>query len=443
MARKRSAGQLNVYLNSRLVGYFRRESTGAVDFQYDQDWLDWDKAISVSLSLPLREDRFIGDPVLAVFDNLLPDNAGIRHLIAAKSGADGDDAYSLLARIGRDCVGALQFLPPDIEPGKAGSIDARKVKDAEIARIIANLGRNPLGIGEDEAFRISIAGAQEKTALLFWKNGWYIPHGSTATTHILKPQIGKLSAGIDLSQSVENEHFCMTLLAELGLPTAKTQIVDFDGTRVLVVERFDRQWTRDKRLLRIPQEDLCQALSVPPTRKYQSDGGPGIREIAAVLKSSDMPEQDRRAFFKALLVFWLIAATDGHAKNFSLRLSQGGRFRMTPLYDVLSTQPANDAHQIRNNQFKMAMAVGDSRHTVVDRIQPRHFVQTARACGMAASVMPELFNELIDALPAALTRARHKMPVDFPGAVLDSIAAGAERRLNKVRLWTPGDRAED
>ena len=443
MARMRSAGQLNVYLNSRLVGYFRRENTGAVDFQYEQGWLDWDKAIPVSLSLPLREDRFIGDPVLAVFDNLLPDNVGIRHLIAAKSGADGDDAYSLLARIGRDCVGALQFLPPDIEPGKAGSIDARRVTDAEIATIIAHLGRNPLGIGEDEAFRISIAGAQEKTALLFWKNGWHIPHGSTATTHILKPQIGKLSGGIDLSQSVENEHFCMTLLAELGLPTAKTRIADFDGKRVLVVERFDCQWTRDKRLLRIPQEDLCQALSVPPTRKYQSDGGPGIREIASVLKSSDVPEQNRRTFFKSLLVFWLIAATDGHAKNFSLRLSQGGRFRMTPLYDVLSTQPANDAHQIRNNQFKMAMSIGDSRHTIVDRIQPRHFVQTARASGMAASVMPELFNELLDALPAALTRARNKMPADFPDAIFDSIAAGSERRLSKVGLWKTGDQTED
>ena len=443
MARKRSAGQLNVYLNSRLVGYFRRVSTAAVDFQYDQAWLDWDKAIPVSLSLPLREDRFIGDPVLAVFDNLLPDDAGIRQLIAAKSGADGDDAYSLLARIGRDCVGALQFLPLDIEPGKAGSIDARKVTDAEIARIITGLGRNPLGIGNDEAFRISIAGAQEKTALLFWKKGWYIPRRGTATTHILKPQIGKLSGGIDLSQSVENEHVCMTLLSELGLPTAKTQIMDFDGERVLVVERFDRQWTRDKRLLRVPQEDLCQALSVPPTRKYQSDGGPGIPEIASVFKSSDVPEQDRRTFFKALVVFWLIAATDGHAKNFSLRLSQGGRFGMAPLYDVLSTQPANDARQIRNSQFKMAMAVGDNRHTVVDRIQPRHFVQTARACGMAASIIPELFIELLDVFPASLTAARNKMPIDFPDAVFDSITAGAERRLNKVRLWTPGDRAED
>ena len=441
MARKSTASQLHVYLNSRLVGYFRRESTGAVDFQYDQGWLDWEKAIPVSLSLPLREDRFIGDPVLAVFDNLLPDNAGIRSLIAAKSGAHGDDAYNLLARIGRDCVGALQFLPPDIEPGKAGAIDARKITDTEIARIIADLGRNPLGIGEDEAFRISIAGAQEKTALLFWKIGWYIPHGTTATTHILKPQIGKLSGGIDLSQSVENEHFCMMLLAELGLPTAKTQIADFDGQRVLVVERFDRQWTRNERLLRIPQEDLCQALSVLPTRKYQSDGGPGIQDVASVLKSSDASGPDRRIFFKALLAFWLMAATDGHAKNFSVRLSQGGRFRLAPLYDVLSTQPANDAGQIRNNRFKMAMSVGNNRHYVVDRIQPRHFVETARACDIAQTLMPDLFKELHDTFPAALTAARNKMPADFPEPLFNSIATGVKHRLSKVRLWTPGDQA--
>lgn len=438
MARRAASKPLNIYLNGKLVGRFRRERTGAVDFQYDPNWLAWDKAIPVSLSLPLREDRFIGDPVVAVFDNLLPDNLGIRRRVAEKTGAEGDDAYSLLTQIGRDCVGALQFLPDGIDPGPVGIVDARPISDDEIGQTIANLARNPLGIGDDDAFRISLAGAQEKTALLFWKDAWHIPHGTTATTHILKPQIGQLPYGIDLTQSVENEHFCMTLTAALGLPTAKTKIADFGGQRVLIVERFDRQWSRDGRLLRIPQEDLCQALSVPPTRKYQSDGGPGIREIADILKASDNPEIDRRIFFKAQVVFWLMAATDGHAKNFSIRLSPGGRFRLTPLYDIMSTQPANDANQIRNNQFKLAMAIGDNRHYVVDRIQPRHFVQTAARCGMPASLMPELFQELLNAMPAALDAARNAMPADFPASITTSICAAVERRLAKLQQVAEG-----
>lgn len=436
MARRAATVPLNIYLNGILVGRFRRERSGAVDFQYDPTWLAWDNAIPVSLSLPLREDRFIGDSVIAVFDNLLPDNIGIRRRVAEKTGADGDDAYSLLAKIGRDCVGALQFLPDGVDPGPVGSIDARTVSNDEIGQTIANLARNPLGIGDDDAFRISIAGAQEKTALLFWNKAWHVPHGTTATTHIFKPQIGQLPYGIDLTQSVENEHFCMTLTAALGLPTAITQIADFAGRRVLIVERFDRQWTRDGRLLRVPQEDLCQALSIPPTRKYQSDGGPGIRNIADILKASDAPEADRRSFFKAQIVFWLMAATDGHAKNFSIRLSPGGRFRLAPLYDILSTQPANDAKQIRNNQFKLAMAIGDNRHYVVDRIQPRHFLQTAAACGMPTGVVPELFQELIDATPAALDQARNAMPPDFPTAIAASICSGVERRLATLKRGT-------
>lgn len=376
MARPRTRVPLDVYLNGRLVGRLRREASGAVDFQYDQSWLSWESAIPVSLSLPLREDRYIGEPVLAVFENLLPDNDDIRRRVAERSQADGSDAYSLLSAIGRDCVGALQFLPEGMDPGKAGAIDARPVDDKEVAAIVGDLARNPLGIGNDQEFRISLAGAQEKTALLYWKDKWHVPHGTTATTHIIKPQIGRLPNGIDLSNSVENEHLCLELVAALGLPVAKSSIVDFVGKRCLAIERFDRTWTKDGRLLRLPQEDCCQALSVLPSRKYESDGGPGIPAIMDLLKGSDTPDEDQRMFFKAQIVFWLLGATDGHAKNFSLRLAPGGRFQMTPLYDIISTQPSLDAKQITQKQMKLAMAIGDNRHYLVNTVLGRHFVQT-------------------------------------------------------------------
>lgn len=432
MVRKRTRAPLNVYLNARLVGRLRRLASGAIDFQYDEGWLNWEPALPISVSLPLREDRYTGDPVIAVFDNLLPDNEPIRRRVAERVKADGYDAYSLLAKVGRDCVGALQFLPEGQEPGPAGTVEGRAVGDDAIAKKLRDLAMAPLGVDEDEEFRISIAGAQEKTAFLYWKKKWHIPHGTTATTHIMKPQIGMLPNGIDLTQSVENEHLCLRLTAALGLPTATTEIADFGGERVLVIERFDRRWTRDKRLLRVPQEDCCQALSVPPTLKYDADGGPGMADILGLLKGSDEPDADQRMFLKAQLVFWLLGATDGHAKNFSLFLRPGARFGLTPLYDVMSAQPAVDGGQLRKNRFKLALAVGDRRHYVIDTIMPRHFVQTAAKNGIASAVVEEICAELLRRAGPAIDETLGALPGDFPAALAESITGGMRKRLKML-----------
>ena len=432
MARRRARAPLDVFLNARRVGRLRRLGGGAVDFRYDPGWLGWEHALPISNSLPLREDRYLGDPVIAVFDNLLPDPEPVRRRIAERIGAEGHDAYSLLARLGRDCVGALQILPEGQDPGPAGTVDGRPADDGEIAEKLRNLAIAPLGLDDDAEFRISIAGAQEKTALLRWKNQWHIPRGTTATTHIVKPQIGMLPNGIDLSRSVENEHLCLGLAAALGLPSAATEIADFEGERVLVVERFDRLWTGDGRLLRLPQEDCCQALSVPPSLKYDADGGPGMTDILDLLRGSDDPEADRRLFVKAQIVFWLLGATDGHAKNFSIFLKPGGRFRMTPLYDVMSAQPSVDAGRLRENGFRLALAVGDNRHYAIDTILPRHFAQTAAREGVPAHAIDEICGELAEGAEPAMETVLASLPGDFPADLADSIASGLRRRLRPI-----------
>ena len=432
MARRRARTPLNVFLNARLVGRLRRLGSGAVDFQYDPGWLDWEHTLPISISLPLREDRYIGDRVIAVFDNLLPDPEPVRRLIAERTGAEGHDAYNLLAKLGRDCVGALQILPDGQDPGPAGIVEGRAVDDDEIAGKIRNLARAPLGLDDDGEFRISIAGAQEKTAFLCWKDKWHIPRGTTATTHIMKPQIGVLPNGIDLSRSVENEHLCLKLTAALGLPSALTEIVEFEGERVLVIERFDRRWTGDGRLLRLPQEDCCQALSVPPSLKYDADGGPGMAGILDMLRGSDEPAADQRIFIKAQIAFWLLGATDGHAKNFSIFLNPGGRFVMTPLYDVMSAQPAVDAGQLREGDFKMALAVGDSRHYVIGTILPRHFAQTAAREGMSARVIDETCTELADGADMAIETVLQSLPEEFPEDLADSVIDGFRRHLRLI-----------
>ncbi len=432
MPRRRTSGRLHVFLNSRLVGQLNRASSGAVDFRYAPDWLAWQHTLPVSLSLPLREDRYIGAPVIAVFDNLLPDNAGIRRKVAERVGAGGDDAFSLLAALGRDCVGALQFLPEDEEPGPAGRIEGHAVSDAGIADMLANLARNPLGLDRDDDFRISIAGAQEKTALLRHRGRWQKPVGTTPTTHILKPQIGRLPNGIDLSHSVENEYFCLALTKALGLPSAHVEMATFGTTRVLVVERFDRLMTGDKRLLRVPQEVMCQALSVPWADKYESHGGPGIQQILKLLEGSDDAEKDRKAFLKTMIAFWLIGATDGHAKNFSVFLEPGGGFRLTPLYDVISVQPSFAARQIRRNQMKLAMAVGDNRHYTVESITGRHFVQSAMKAGLGRPVALGVIDDILGTGQQALETTLAGLSSGFPMAIAEAIARAFRSRLKAL-----------
>ncbi|MFT0892766.1 type II toxin-antitoxin system HipA family toxin [Pseudochelatococcus sp. G4_1912] len=435
MARTRKNPPLRVLLNGLDVGMLTRASSGAIDFQYAREWLDWEHAIPVSLSLPLREDRYIGAPVIAVLENLLPDNKAIRDRVAAKVRASGTDAFSLLSKIGHDCVGALQFLPENQNAGKAGAIESHPISDEEIARKIADLKSAPLGMDENEDFRISIAGAQEKTALLYHDGKWQLPIGTTATTHIIKPQIGEIPNGLDLSNSVENEYLCLHLCKAFGLNVANAEIVDFAGTKALAVERFDRIWTRDGRLLRKPQEDMCQALSVPPILKYQSDGGPDNQAIMQLLKGSDRPMEDQLAYLKAQIIFWLIGATDGHAKNFSIFLMPGARFSMTPLYDVLTAQPSVDSKQININKLKLAMSVGDNNHYKINEITPRHFLQTADRCSFDKGIIRAAMEEILEAGQKTALTCIESLPVKLPEALVESTIRGIKQRIRSIELW--------
>lgn len=423
-------------MNNRRVGHLLKEPSGAVGFRYDESWLNWDRAFPVSLSLPLREDPYRGETVNAVFENLLPDSEALRRRVAEKVGARGTDAYSLLEMIGRDCVGALQFIPDGMEPGADSTqIEGEPVDDAAIEKLLRNLAQAPLGLNRDDDFRISIAGVQEKTALLRYQDQWLKPRGTTPTTHLFKTQIGQLPNGIDLSNSVENEFYCLKLFEAFGLPVNKAEMRTFGETKALVIERFDRRWTRDGRLLRIPQEDCCQALSIPPTRKYQNDHGPGMIDILTFLKGSDSPADDQKRFLKAQMLFWLIGATDGHAKNFSVFLRPGGGYSLTPFYDILTAQPSLDARQIELKQMKLAMSAGSNRHYRIDEIHARHFIQTADDAGLPKPIVRDAIVEIAEAANQAIARIAPALPAGFPEQIHVSVKAAITARLHS--LTTP------
>lgn len=435
MGRRRAHAPLQVLINNRLVGKLEKAASGAIDFRYDETWLEWEPAFPVSLSLPLRKSAHRGAAVTAVFENLLPDNTDVRRIIAERTGAASADAYGLLEQIGRDCVGALQFLPDGDVVDATAPASGEPLADTEIETILANLARAPLGLDLEQDFRISVAGAQEKTALLYQDGQWKRPTGATATTHILKPQLGQIptpSGVIDLSNSVENEHYCLKLLEAFGLVVAKTEIVRFGARTVLVVERFDRAW-RGGQLLRLPQEDFCQALSTPPSQKYQNQHGPSAVDILQRLKASDTPQDDQGAVFKSQVLFWLMGATDGHAKNFSLFLRPNSRFALTPFYDVLSAQPAFDAKAIPHRAYTLAMSAGASRRYKILDIHGRHFAETADEAGLQPRMVKAVVEEIFDLAPGACEQALAQMPTGFDPETHNSIASGMASRLPRLR----------
>jgi len=422
VGRKRQGRVLDIYVGSSKVGKYSREPSGATSFRYDPEWLSSERAFPISLSMPLSDRIWSGEAATNYFDGLLPDDRTVREKIAAREHAESAGIFDLLAVIGRDCVGALRFVPEGLDPGDPAKMEYRPVSDGEIAARIASLVTNPLGLRADEDdFRISIAGVQEKTAFLRVDEQWQLPLGPTPTSHIFKPAMKEGPDGADFSDTPWNEWLCLVLCRALGLETANAEVQLFDDKPVIVVERFDRTW-REGVLYRLPQEDLCQALGVPPLRKYQSDGGPGIVDVLAFLNGAIAPYEDRLVFMKTQIVFWLLAAIDGHAKNFSIFLTPGG-YRLTPLYDVVSAAPYRE---FPVQKIKLAMAIGNKGYYRLNQIQLRHFYQTGQKAGLREQDMDSIFSDLAarmdDAIAEAATMATDAgMPESTAGPILDGV----------------------
>ncbi len=329
-----------------------------------------------------------GRAVENYFDNLLPDSVDIRRRVQTQFRTPSNSAFDLLSAIGRDCVGAVQLMPQDAQPTGWNTIEAQALSPTEIERWLSRVAApaHRMGEGDEESFRISLAGAQEKTALIWHQGQWCRPHGATPTTHIFKLPMGLVgNRQADMSTSVENEWLCAQLAKAFGLPVADCEIAQWGVQKTLVVERFDRRLAPNGQYwLRVPQEDFCQALGMPSHLKYEADGGPGLRQLSALLRTSANATDDLRTLFEAQLFFWMMAATDGHAKNFSISILPGGSYRLTPLYDILSAWPIGGtrAQEVPSARLKMAMALrGKSPHYLVKSVQPRHFLETAQREG--------------------------------------------------------------
>lgn len=315
-------------------------------------------------------------------------------------------------------------------------VRAKAVIDMGIAEILKAYKQHPLGMTpEEDEFRISLAGQQEKSAFLWHEKKWKRPYGTTPTSHIFKLPTGQLEqAGIDLRDSVENEWLCLKIANAFGLRVPKANIGVFKDVKTLVVERFDRQWSSDGSwLIRRPQEHLCQALAYTPGQKYESDGGPGIVEIMDLLYQSTNSQEDRTQFMRSQILFWLMATPDGHAKNFSIHLGQGGRFQLAPFYDIISAYPLMNKGDLQVKKVKLAMAVsGKNKHYEWDTVLSRHWKSTAKKCGFPEDDIDTILNDFSDRAEDVIAKVRQQLPDNFPKDLANSILIGTLKKCVSI-----------
>ena len=446
MGRRSHTQNLKLWMNGVFVGTWSVRPHLGESLQYDKGWVASEQGRPLSLSLPFTPGNqpHHGNAVRTYFENLLPESQIIRERLARRFQTPSTDVFSLLSETGRDCVGALQILPESLDPEPVQDIQATPLSDAQVAQVLRNtLSATALNSRDDDDFRISIAGAQEKTALLWHDDQWCRPHGSTPTTHILKLPLGLVgNMRFDMRHSVENEWLCSEILHAYGLPVARTAPLQFEDMKVLAVERFDRmRWEEpDGRrwIIRLPQEDTCQATGTPPHLKYESEGGPGIRAIMQLLATCRDPDLDKRTFFQAQVLFWMLCATDGHAKNFSLFLRPGGAYELTPLYDVLSAYPVmgTGANMMSPFKAKMAMAVRTrNTHWKMHEILRRHWIAIGTEHGVVSKDgrgAECIVDDLIARTPEVIRRVRALLPEGFPTVVAKSIFTGLQSAADKL-----------
>ncbi len=426
-------------MNGELVGDWRRPASGGQEFLYAATWLASPAARPISLSMPLRPSAEpYRNGVEAFFDNLLPDNRQIRQRIQRRFRTGSTGPFDLLQEIGRDCVGALQLLPAGDATPDVRHITGERLTTDGVAKLLTGSLESTFNreAESEDAFRISLAGAQEKTALLWHKGKWFRPTGTTPTTHILKLPLGINPQGIDLSTSVENEWLCAQIVRAYGIEVASCRMENFGEFKTLVVERFDRRLAADgKWFLRLPQEDLCQANATPPALKYESDGGPGIGATMNLLRGSAQAAKDRQDFMLTQLIYWMLAAIDGHAKNFSIFLLPGGDYRLAPRYDILSAFPilGHGRGKLSPEKIRMAMAVnGKNRHYRWKEIHARHWIETAKRNGFAN--MKNVIADVVARTPEVIQQVHRSLPNGFPALIADSILEGIQACAKQLAI---------
>jgi serine/threonine-protein kinase HipA len=413
---------LIVILGDAVAGTLSRGRGGRLGFHYDELYRARADATPLSLSMPVQVSSHADRAVTPWLWGLLPDNETVLRRWARHFHVSASSAFSLLSTpVGEDCAGAVRFVAPsELHRALARTGEVAWLTEEELAGRLRELREDSADwLGRSFTGQFSLAGAQAKTALLFEHGRWGVPSGSTPTTHILKPAV----AGLDDHDL--NEHLCLDAARRAGLIVARTEIARIAEETAVVVARYDRVTGTEVR--RVHQEDICQALGVPPIRKYQNEGGPGVARVSELLRevmAPDVAEDSVWRFADALIWNWLIAGTDAHAKNYSLLLA-GNQVRLAPLYDIASALPYG-AHE---RKLRFAMKLGGDY-----RVYPRQnrWPAAARELGLDRDALIARVHELAGVAPDALADAAKAPEVaalerELPGRLVDLLSERVRR----------------
>jgi serine/threonine-protein kinase HipA len=389
------ARELAVWLSGQHVGTLA-QIDGRLGFSYAPDWLARSGSVPLSQSLPLQSERFDERATRPFFAGLLPEGDK-RKLIAQALHVSRQNDFGLLGGIGGECAGAVTLLEPGQTPQSAAAPDAvRWLEPSDVLQLLAEMPRRPMLAGEQD-MRLSLAGAQDKLPVVAEVTKGEVriglPRFGTPSTHILKPAIPGIEG------SVFNEGFCLALARALKLDVAQAAIHPVqdgqDQRHYLLVGRYDRQRTPAGQLLRLHQEDFCQALSLPPEAKYQNEGGPDLAQSFALLRRATRPSAPHILRLLDFVIFnALIGNHDAHAKNFSLLYTPQGAI-LAPLYDALST-----AVYPRLTD-KMAMKIGSKYK--FSEVEARHWAQFAADAGLSPALVKKRILDIARRLPELAT----------------------------------------
>jgi serine/threonine-protein kinase HipA len=383
--------ELIVHLADRRAGRLIRKDNGNLQFRYDEGY----DGPPVSHAMPVQAEAHPHAACRAVFGGLLPEGDGRQTLARALGISPGND-YGLLAEIGGDCAGAITLL----EPGASTSVEPhlRALTGDDLDALLHALPQRPLGVSPEDGVRLSLAGAQPKLPVVLEGERAALPLNlATPTTHILKPEPGAFPGLVD------NEAFCMELARAAMLPVAAVEkAVTASGLPFLVVERYDRDVTSDP-IRRLHQEDVCQALGIPSDRKYQTEGGPGVRDVVELLRTvTAVPAQELPRLWEALVFNWLIGNCDAHGKNFSL-LYDTGAPTLAPLYDLVGTT-------MYDLTTRLAMRIGGA--TDIAHVDLDAWVGLAGEVGIREQFAVRTTKQLVRRVEAAartlITEPRHR-----------------------------------
>jgi serine/threonine-protein kinase HipA len=419
----RPGGVLNVFLGREPVGTLERRGPTRYRFSFAETVLSKHHVgrVVLSASLPLRDESFSPGESAPFFEGLLPEGP-MRTTIARALRLNEQDGFAMLEALGADCAGAVTILADGLEPRPPGASRVRSLTEDELVRLIDELPRNPLGVSAGKkGVRLSLGGLQHKLVLCAdQRDGLAQPLEGTPSTHILKPESAQYE---DL---VCNEAFCMRVAGAAGHEVADVKITEVGSTRCLLIQRFDRERGVDAGVVRLHQEDMCQALGILPTAKYEESGGPTSVQIIELIRGigNQRFAVDIRNFLQAQVLNFLLGNSDAHGKNFALLYHPGSGIRLAPLYDLVSTAVYPDLTD------QMAMSVGGIDDP--NQIDLRAWSRLADEAGLGTAIVGVVRRQAQAVMRAAGTVAESAQRDGWHRPVIDAIVDGCRERAGRL-----------